>query len=233
MNSGISARLHQVTQSIRDFEARYGRELGSVELLAVSKTKPVAAIREAMDAGQLSFGENYVAEGLEKIQQIGHNTADGSALTWHFIGAIQSRKTRDIANHFDWAHGVDRLKVATRLSQARIDAEKPPLNVCLQVALDDEAGKAGIDAAALPELAQAVAQLPGLHLRGLMAIPAPRQQFSEQREVFARLAKLFKSLRDEHPQLDTLSCGMSGDLEAAVAEGASIVRVGTAIFGAR
>ena len=230
----IQQRLETVQAAIRQHEQAYGRVPGATHLLAVSKTKPIAAIREAIEAGQRKFGENYVDEGVGKIQDIGHTAPDGSRLDWHFIGAIQSRKARDIALHFDWAHSVDRLKVAERLSRTRVEANLPPLNVCLQVALDDEPGKAGVTPDDLTALAGAVASLPGLHVRGLMAIPAPRDELTEQRAVFARLAALLKSLTTgDTGGMDTLSCGMSGDLEAAVAEGATLVRVGTAIFGAR
>ncbi len=234
----IQQGLEAVRTAIQQHEKTYGRTPGTTQLLAVSKTKPIAAIREAIEAGQRKFGENYVDEGVGKIQEIGRHVPDGSGLEWHFIGAIQSRKARDIALHFDWAHGVDRLKVAERLSRTRIEANLAPLNICLQVNLDDEPGKAGVPVAELPELANVIAPLPGLHLRGLMAIPAPRKELVEQRAVFARLARLREALAEAHPDLgasgvDSLSCGMSADLEAAVAEGATIVRIGTAIFGAR
>ena len=233
MTSRIDEHLQGVLSTIHQHEKQYSRPPGSVTLLAVSKTKPVAAIETAIAAGQRRFGENYVDEALRKIEALGHATDDGEALEWHFIGAIQSRKARDIATHFDWAHGVDRMKVAEKLSNARMDTDLPPLNICLQIALDDEPGKAGIAPEALTELATAVVALPGLKLRGLMAIPAPRTELKEQREVFARLSCLLHTLARQHPDMDTLSCGMSGDLEAAIAEGATIVRVGTAIFGAR
>ncbi len=233
MSDPITTRLTAVQASIRELEQRYGRASGDVTLLAVSKTKPVGDIRAAMAAGQRSFGENYVDEAITKIHEIGRNAEDGSPLSWHFIGAIQSRKARDIATHFDWAHGVDRAKVAERLSRARVEAALPPLDICLQVALDDEPGKAGVAPEDLAELAQLASALPGLRLRGLMAIPAPRTELERQRDVFAHLASLLKDLATLYTSMDTLSCGMSGDLEAAIAEGATLVRVGTAIFGAR
>lgn len=229
----IQQRLDAVRADIQQHEHAYGRESGSTHLLAVSKTKPVAAIREAIEAGQRRFGENYLDEALEKIREIGRQAPDASALEWHFIGAIQSRKARDIALNFDWVHGVDRIKVAERLSRARIAGGLDPLHICLQVALDDQPGKAGVAPPALAELALAVAELPGLQLRGLMAIPAPRDALAEQRKVFARLNSLLSELKAPYPDMDTLSCGMTGDLEAAVAEGSTIVRIGTAVFGAR
>ena len=225
--SSTAFSLERVTQELREFEKKHARASGSVNLLAVSKRKPISAILEAMSAGQRSFGENYVDEGVEKIQ-----TIDDSSIDWHFIGAIQSRKCALIAEHFSWVHGVDRLKVATRLSNAR-PTEAPPLNICLQVNLDGEASKSGIPESEIQELALACSVLPRVKVRGLMAIPAPRNNFNDQREVFARLRNALSSLKNELPELDTLSMGMSADMEAAVAEGATIVRVGTAIFGAR
>lgn len=227
-NTSLVARsLEQVRSEIHAHELRYERQPGSVTLMAVSKKKPVSAIRDAIAADQRVFGENYVEEGVEKIQEL----ADAS-LEWHFIGAIQSRKTAQIAEHFDWAHGVDRVKVARRLADQR-PAGLPPLNVCLQVNLDNEPGKAGVGIDEVAELAGECANFDGITLRGLMAIPAPRTELAAQRKAFARLAACLSSLRNDLPSLDTLSMGMSADMEAAVAEGATIVRVGTAIFGAR
>lgn len=223
----VTSALEKVRQDITTFERQYARTPGSVQLLAVSKRKPVSAIREAMSAGQRAFGENYVEEAVEKILSI-----NDSSLEWHFIGAIQSRKTASIAEHFQWAHGVDRLKVARRLSDQRA-ATSPPLNVCLQVNADSEEGKAGVQFDEVSQLAADCAELPGIVVRGLMVIPAPRTSLIEQRQVFARLRNCLDSLRAEYPFMDTLSMGMSGDLEAAIAEGATIVRVGTAIFGER
>lgn len=220
-------RLQQVRDSIHTFEARYGRVEGSVQLLAVSKRKPVAVIQEAASLGQQHFGENYPSEAVEKIQAL--NKLD---LIWHFIGGLQSRKATVVAEHFDWVHSVDRLKVASRLSATRATMSEP-LNICLQVNLDAEQNKSGIEPAAVEELAGQCVSLPGLRLRGLMAIPAIRENLTEQRKTFARLKNLLDSLKPSYPELDTLSMGMSADLEAAIAEGATIVRVGTAIFGAR
>ncbi|WP_088921700.1 YggS family pyridoxal phosphate-dependent enzyme [Granulosicoccus antarcticus] len=223
----VASALETVRQDISTHAQHYGRTAQSIQLLAVSKRKPVSAIREAIDAGQRAFGENYLDEAVEKILSI-----DDAELQWHFIGAIQSRKTASIAEHFHWAHGVDRLKVAQRLSDQR-PASSAPLNICLQVNIDNETGKAGASFADIRQLAADCAVLPGIVLRGLMAIPAPRTELSEQRQAFARLRECLNSLQSEHPGMDTLSMGMSGDLEAAIAEGATIVRVGTAIFGAR
>lgn len=223
----VVSALNQVRQDIATFEKRHGRVSGSVSLLAVSKRKPLAAIRDALQTGQLAFGENYVDEGVEKIVAL-----DDANLAWHFIGAIQSRKTAAIATHFQWAHGVDRLKVAKRLSEQR-PGGMPPLNICLQVNTDNETAKAGVEFADVARLAEDCIELPGIRLRGLMAIPAPRNDFDEQRRVFARLRECLESLQQSHPDLDTLSMGMSGDMEAAIAEGATLVRVGTAIFGQR
>ena len=223
----IADRLRDVRSEIQHYASTYGRDPKTIELLAVSKRKPAAAIQDAIAAGQRSFGENYVDEALEKIQMI--NDPD---ISWHFIGAIQSRKTTDIAKHFDWAHGVDREKIATRLSTQR-PSELSPLNICLQINIDHEPTKAGIPPEQAMSLADSCASLPGITLRGLMAIPAPRKSLDEQRNVFRKLKECYEALKTVHPTLDTLSIGMSQDLEAAIAEDATIVRVGTAIFGTR
>lgn len=222
--STIAENIAKVRERIREAEQACGRPSGSVALLAVSKTKPAADIREAHAAGLDDFGENYLQEALGKQVEL----AD-LALTWHFIGPIQSNKTRPIAEHFHWVHSVDRLKVAERLSAQR-PAHLPPLNVCLQVNVSGEASKSGCAPEELPALARAVAALPNLKLRGLMAIPEPTEDVAAQRAAFARLRELLTAL---NLGLDTLSMGMSHDLEAAVAEGATWVRIGTALFGAR
>ena len=227
VNGAVRDGLEAVRHQIGEAEIRYSRQPGSVQLLAVSKRKPVEAIRAAMEAGQNAFGENYVDEGVEKIL-----TIDNPALEWHYIGAIQSRKCAAIARHFHWAHGVDRLKVAKKLAENR-PANMPALNICLQVNLDNEPGKAGASLEQIPELLQACAGIEGLTIRGLMAIPAPRAQLPEQRAAFAQLGGCMQALQVYYPDLDTLSMGMSADMEAAIAEGATIVRVGTAIFGQR
>jgi pyridoxal phosphate enzyme (YggS family) len=223
----VISALQQVRQRISEYEVRYHRVPGSVQLMAVSKRKPVSAILAAARAGQRAFGENYVDEGEEKILAI-----RDPRLVWHFVGAIQSRKSASIARHFHWAHGVDRIKVARRLSAQRINA-LAPLNICLQVNVDNEPGKAGVSPGEITQLAAECAALPGIAVRGIMAIPAPRTDFSEQREVFASVRRCLAVLQQTYPAMDTLSMGMSGDLEAAVAEGATIVRIGTAIFGER
>ena len=223
----IAQNLQAVADQLVSYEHRYERTPGSVQLLAVSKRKPLSAIEAAIASGQRSFGENYVEEGVGKITAL----AD-SSIEWHFIGAIQSRKCASIAQHFQWAHGVDRLKVATKLSAQRPESSAA-LNICLQVNLDDEDAKAGVVIDEVRALAVHCAELPGICLRGLMAIPAPRSDLHSQRKVFARLQQCLVSLQADFPTMDTLSMGMSADLEAAVAQGATIVRVGTAIFGAR
>ncbi|SEN46945.1 YggS family pyridoxal phosphate-dependent enzyme [Halomonas caseinilytica] len=207
-----------------------GRPDDGARLLAVSKTKPAAMIREAWQLGQREFGENYVQEALDKQAEL----ADLNDIVWHFIGPLQSNKSRIVAEHFAWIHSVDRERLARRL-----DAQRPtslgPLNVCLQVNISDEASKSGIALADLPALAEVVHGLPNLRLRGLMAIPAPSTDPDKQRRPFTRLRDALESLRARLPEapLDTLSMGMSSDLEAAVMEGATLVRLGTAIFGAR
>ena len=227
--------MHKIADKLMQVEARLQqasdlahRQRDNIVLLAVSKTQPAASLQAAFDAGQRDFGENYLQEALAKRLALAH-----LPICWHFIGPIQSNKTRPIAEQFDWVHSVDRLKVAQRLS-----AQRPPalgaLNICLQVNIDDETSKSGVAPAELFSLAQQVANLPNLHLRGLMVIPKPSSEPVQQRAAFAKA----RALRDQVAKrlnitLDTLSMGMSGDLEAAIAEGATIVRVGTDIFGAR
>jgi pyridoxal phosphate enzyme (YggS family) len=202
-----------------------------VQLLAVSKTFPAEAVLEAAACGQRAFGENYLQEGVDKIAAVAKALPD-TRLEWHFIGPIQSNKTRPIAASFDWVHTVERLKIAQRLSEQR-PPELGPLNICLQVNISGEASKSGIPPEELPALAQAVAALPNLRLRGLMAIPEPQDDPELQRVPFARLRELAQDIVKSGIDLDTLSMGMSGDMRAAVLEGATIVRVGSAIFGAR
>ena len=215
--SAISARIASAAQAV-------GRDPASVQLLAVSKTKPASAIREIHAAGVRDFGENYLQEALTKQQAL-----SDLPLIWHFIGPIQSNKTKAIAEHFDWVHSVDRLKIAQRLSEQR-PAGLAPLNICLQVNVSGEDSKSGCTPADLPALAKAVAALPNLRLRGLMAIPEPTEDRDTQEAAFASLRKLQEGLGFG---LDTLSMGMSHDLEAAIAQGATWVRIGTALFGAR
>jgi pyridoxal phosphate enzyme (YggS family) len=218
-------------RKIRDLLAKAaedaGRSPGDVRLLAVSKKQPVAAILEVAAAGQRDFGENQVLEGVDKIREI----AD-PALVWHFIGHLQTNKTRVVAEHFDWVHSIDRLKTARRLSDQRPD-DLAGLNVCVQVNVDDEQSKSGVPFADAANLARQVADLPRLRFRGLMCLPAIRQTFDEQREPFRRLRELADELRAGGLAVDTLSMGMSGDFRAAIFEGSTMVRVGTAIFGAR
>lgn len=226
MPTDIAGNIAKVLSRIGQAAAQHSRDANDVTLMAVSKTHPAERVRAAAAAGIRHFGENYLQEALEKIIAL-----EDLPLCWHFFGPVQSNKTRQIAEHFDWVHSVDRLKVAERLSAQR-PAELPPLNICLQVNIDGEATKSGVRPAELPALARAVSHLPRLHLRGLMAIPRRCDAFEEQRHVFGRLRALADVLRDELA-LDTLSMGMSADLEAAVAEGATIVRIGSDIFGAR
>jgi pyridoxal phosphate enzyme (YggS family) len=222
--STIAENIAKVQRRILDAAQACGRSPGEINLLAVSKTRTAACIRAAYACGQTHFGENYLQEALEKQEQL-----LDLPLTWHFIGPIQSNKTRPIAEHFDWVHSVDRLKVAQRLSEQR-PPQLPPLNICLQVNVSGESSKSGCTPEQLPALARAVAQLPNLRLRGLMAIPEPSQDPLAQRKPFAKLRKLADSL--ELP-LNDLSMGMSDDLDAAIAEGATWLRIGTALFGAR
>jgi pyridoxal phosphate enzyme (YggS family) len=222
--STIADNILQVGSRIQTATQAAHRPENSVQLLAVSKTKPAAALREAYAAGLRDFGENYLQEALGKQLEL----AD-LPLIWHFIGPIQSNKTRAIAEHFDWVHSVDRLKIAQRLSEQR-PAELPSLNICIQVNVSGEASKSGCTPADLPALAEAINGLPRLKLRGLMAIPEPTEDRAEQDAAFAAVQKLQASL---DPPLDTLSMGMSHDLESAIAQGATWVRIGTALFGAR
>ncbi|TGD72722.1 YggS family pyridoxal phosphate-dependent enzyme [Mangrovimicrobium sediminis] len=219
--------ITKLLESIRLTAEKYDRPADAVTLVAVSKTRPANELREAFECGLREFGESYLQEALEKIE-----TLADLPLTWHFIGPIQSNKTRPIAVHFDWVHSVEREKIARRLDEQR-PPELPPLQVCLQVNISGEASKSGADPDALPALAAAVMQLPRLQLRGLMAIPARSADPAQQRAAFARLRALFEDLRGTHPELDTLSMGMSGDYRAAIAEGATVLRVGTGIFGPR
>ncbi|WP_017903480.1 YggS family pyridoxal phosphate-dependent enzyme [Pseudomonas asplenii] len=220
----IADNIASVAARIRAAAQAAGRDGADVHLLAVSKTKPAAAIREAHAAGIRDFGENYLQEALGKQAEL-----TDLPLSWHFIGPIQSNKTRAIAEHFDWVHSVDRLKIAQRLSEQR-PANLPPLNICIQVNVSGEASKSGCAPADLPALAAAIGALPNLVLRGLMAIPEPTQERAAQDAAFATVRTLQNSL--DLP-LDTLSMGMSHDLESAIAQGATWVRIGTALFGAR
>jgi pyridoxal phosphate enzyme (YggS family) len=227
--ASIEATLQQVRTRIASACISAGRPVQSVTLLAVSKTFDATVVRAAHAAGQRAFGENYVQEALQKMQPLSDLRND---LEWHLVGPLQANKTAAVAAAFDWVHTVDRLKIAERLSAQR-PADLPPLNVCVQVNVSGEASKAGVAPGELPTLARAVAGLPNLTLRGLMAVPEPAPAFEAQRVPHRRLRALLQDLQRDGLALDTLSMGMSADLEAAVAEGATIVRVGSAIFGAR
>jgi pyridoxal phosphate enzyme (YggS family) len=225
----IGDKLQQVRTRIVTACTAVGRDPASVRLLAVSKTFDADAVRSAHAAGQRAFGENYVQEGVAKIEALAELRAQ---LEWHCIGPLQSNKTRLVAAHFDWVHSIDRLKIAERLAEHR-PAHLPPLSVCLQVNVDGGANKSGVAPEDALALAQAVAALPRLRLRGLMAIPEPAPDFASQRALFLRAAAVFEEIRAIGIEVDTLSLGMSADLEAAVAAGSTMVRIGTAIFGQR
>ncbi len=230
MNSdeeALATRIAQVQARIRRAAKAAGRAPETVQLLAVSKAQPALALRAACRLNLLHFGENYLQEALEKMEAL----AD-LPLRWHFIGTIQSNKTRAIASRFDWVHSVDRPRIAQRLSDGR-PAELPPLSVCLQLQLGNEPWKSGAAPEALAELAAETALLPRLRLRGLMALPPPAAEPDAMAKHFRRAAECFAALRREHPQMDTLSMGMSADLESAVREGATLLRIGTGIFGPR
>jgi len=224
---GVTENLALIKDLLAFSAAEAEREPGAVKLLAVSKKQPVSMILEAAKAGQRDFGENFVQEALTKIDQ----TRDEN-LTWHFIGHLQTNKTRVVAENFDWVHTIDQLKTARRLSEQRPE-RLGPINICLQINVDAEGSKSGISPDALPDLAASVAELPALALRGLMCLPTARLDFEAQREPFARLRKMAESLRDHGLAVDTLSMGMSGDFRAAIFEGSTIVRLGTALFGQR
>ena len=223
----VDSALNAVRNRIAELELRYGREPGSVALLAVSKTKPPEAVRSAIAAGQHAFGENHLQDAMTKVDAL-----DGLGASWHFIGAVQSNKTRPIAACFDWVHAIEREKIAVRLSDQR-PAGRSPLDVCIQVNVSGEHTKSGVAACEVEPLARVVRELPGLRLRGLMALPRPSPDLETQRIPFRRLRGIRDDLNARGFELDTLSMGMTGDLEAAVAEGATVVRIGTAIFGPR
>ena len=230
----IADNLQQVHERVADACTQATRPVQSVTLLVVSKTFDASAVREAVAAGEHRFGENYVLEGIEKIVALADlRTPEGTPLEWHLIGPLQSNKTRTVAEHFDWVHSVDRLKIAERLSEQR-PAHLPPLQVCLQVNISGEASKSGLRPDEVADIARAVDVLPRLTLRGLMAIPEPAADLAGQRAPHRALRELLTRLRaGGRTTLDTLSMGMSADLEAAIAEGATIVRIGSAIFGSR
>lgn len=227
MNNSIIDRYQQVQERIKQACIKYNRQPGSVALLAVSKTKPIEDIKALTKVGHTQFGENYVQECMDKIEQL-------PQLEWHFIGPIQSNKTKHIAANLSWVHSVDRLKIAQRLNDQRPEG-LAPLNILLEVNISGEESKAGFKAVDVEQTALEIAQMPNLKLRGLMAIPQKAQNFEQQCQPFAAMQTLLNELNQKHPtwQLDTLSMGMSADLEAAIKEGATIVRIGTDIFGAR
>jgi pyridoxal phosphate enzyme (YggS family) len=226
-NDSIAANIAKVLQQVSSAVEKYHRRPESVRVMAVSKTQPAEAVRTAASAGLVDFGENYLQEALDKI----HSCSD-LKLTWHFIGPIQSNKTRPIAANFDWVHSVDREKVLRRLNEHR-DPGLTPLNICIQVNVSGEASKSGVAPQDLPPLLALATELPNLNLRGLMAIPAASDDFDNQKQACDRMAELFTDAQSRYPSLDTLSMGMSADLEAAVAAGSNMLRIGTAIFGAR
>ena len=224
---GVTENLRKIRDLLHVAAIEANRDPAGVRLLAVSKKQPLEKIREAYAAGQREFGENFVQEGVEKIAAM-----DKDDITWHFIGHLQSNKTRVVAENFDWVHTIDKLKTARRLSDQRPDG-LPPLNVCLQVNVDDEESKSGVTPEALPDLAAACAKLPNIRLRGLMCVPAIREAPDAQRIPFAALRELAEKLRTDGVDTDTLSMGMTADFRAAILEGATIVRIGTALFGER
>ncbi|EKO3510227.1 YggS family pyridoxal phosphate-dependent enzyme [Vibrio fluvialis] len=229
--SSIQQNLEHITSQIENAQQKCGRPRSSVQLLAVSKTKPVEAILEAAQAGQRAFGENYVQEGCDKVQFFAEHHPELD-LEWHFIGPLQSNKTRLIAEHFDWMHTIDRAKIAQRLSEQR-PAHLPPLQVLIQVNTSGEASKSGISENDLFTLAELISGLPNLTLRGLMSIPENVPDYPSQLAAFRQLAALKDRLAEQYDGIDTLSMGMSGDMEAAIEAGSTIVRIGTAIFGQR
>ncbi|CAE6891664.1 Pyridoxal phosphate homeostasis protein [Vibrio sp. B1REV9] len=229
--SSIQQNIEHITSQIRHDEQKYGRSPESVQLLAVSKTKPVDAILEAHHAGQIAFGENYVQEGVSKVQHFAEHYPD-NAIEWHFIGPIQSNKSRPVAEHFDWVHTIDRAKIAQRLSDQRPN-ELAPLQVLIQVNTSGEESKSGVNDTEVFELAELISRLPNLTLRGLMSIPANVSDYESQLRAFKQLATLKEKLTQQYPDVDTLSMGMSGDMDAAIEAGSTMVRIGTAIFGAR
>jgi len=225
--SSIAQSLEEIRNRVTLLERRYDRTPGDVRVLAVSKTKPPEAVRAALEAGQREFGENHVQDALNKLDAL-----ERLDLVWHFIGPVQSNKTRVVAARFDWVHSIDRAKIARRLNEQRPEG-LTPLNVCIQVNVSGESTKSGVNPDRVEELAQAVSELPRLRLRGLMTLPRPCDDIEEQRRPFAALHRTLEALNTRGFTLDTLSMGMTNDMEAAIAEGATIVRIGTAIFGAR
>ena len=226
-SNDLTGRFADARKRIASAASQWGRSPESVQLVAISKGHSAEAIRTVAGFGQRDFGENYLQEVLPKFESL-----QDLPLVWHFTGQIQSNKTRPIAEHFAWVHTVDREKIAARLSEQR-PPHLAPINVCVQVSLEDEPGKGGVPVAEVASLAAKIATMPHLRLRGLMAIPPPHETFEEQKALFDRMSALFRDLNGKGLQLDTLSMGMSDDLEAAIAAGSTLVRIGTAIFGER
>ncbi|PXF64448.1 YggS family pyridoxal phosphate-dependent enzyme [Kangiella spongicola] len=226
MTTSIASQLELLQQEIAKSSEKRVNFQDNVRLVAVSKRQPIDKIEEAYQKGHRIFGENFVQEGVEKIQKI-----DKSDIEWHMLGAIQSRKCKDIATHFDWVQSVDRTKVINKLNQAR--QGMPPLNVCIQVNLFGEAQKAGVDETECFELAQAIYEAENLALRGIMALPPKQHDYPKQLQQFEEISTLYRQLKDKYPHIDTLSMGMSGDFEAAILAGSNMIRIGTAIFGQR
>ena len=223
----ITENLNKIRNEIRSAENEFQRELDSVNLLAVSKTRSVDEIMTAYNTGQRHFGENYCQEAVEKIDAIGQNE-----IIWHFIGPIQSNKTSLVAQYFDWVHTIDRIKIARRLNESRSD-DTTALNICIQVNISGEESKSGISLDSVDDFISELSQFKQLRVRGLMALPAPSNNFEEQRTAFSKLNQKFSSLKENRTEFDTLSIGTTQDMRAAIAEGATIVRIGTAIFGPR
>ena len=227
----VQDNLLNIKNEIKKIAKECGRDPNTIQLIAVSKTKPVEQIMEAINAGQLAFGENYVQEGIEKIQYFEKNMPNND-LIWHFIGPLQSNKSKLVAEHFDWMHTIDRFKIAQRLSDQRPN-HMAKLNVLIQVNISQEASKSGVKPKEVTDLVKQIVALPNLNLRGLMAIPEIENDYDKQLKVFTKMQQLLHSLQKDYPFMDTLSMGMSGDMPAAINAGSTMVRIGTAIFGAR
>lgn len=227
----VQDNLLNIKNEIEKIAKECGRDPNTIQLIAVSKTKPVEQIMEAINAGQLAFGENYVQEGIEKIQYFEKNMPNND-LIWHFIGPLQSNKSKLVAEHFDWMHTIDRFKIAQRLSDQRPN-HMAKLNVLIQVNISQEASKSGVKPEEVTDLVKQIVALPNLNLRGLMAIPEIENDYDKQLKVFTKMQQLLHSLQKDYPFMDTLSMGMSGDMPAAINAGSTMVRIGTAIFGAR
>ena len=227
----VQDNLLNIKNEIKKIAKECGRDPNTIQLIAVSKTKPVEQIMEAINAGQLAFGENYVQEGIEKIQYFEKHMPNND-LIWHFIGPLQSNKSKLVAEHFDWMHTIDRFKIAQRLSDQRPN-HMAKLNVLIQVNISQEASKSGVKPEEVADLVKQIVTLPNLNLRGLMAIPEIENDYDKQLNVFTKMQQLLQSLQKDYPFMDTLSMGMSGDMQAAIVAGSTMVRIGTAIFGAR